>query len=887
MLFKDKINITKGEAIRYALLPQIMPRIHAFFVAGFGNLSYFMALVFQAVNILPSHHPYLQRHNSGNFSIRNVLTEAANHIDFRYKNIDKVIVFFSLIAGIILLALQFFILIASMAVQPATAAEQPANYGEFFEFSGREEDLALRLLDRVFGVPNLFGSKDAGQTAFHEALHGLFQFYSIGLLIVAAIILIYFIFVVVAETAQTGTPFGKRFNHAWAPIRLVVAIGLLIPISYGFNAAQWITLYAAKFGSGFATAGWVKFNETLNDNTLDPENLVSQTKIPDLKNMAAFSMISHGCRKAYSIRNPNLYINSYIIHKDSYLDLAGASYKDAINFSKGGNIYIRVGEYSAKHTDFQASVFPYCGDIVLQNTEPDKSDTPEGQSQQNSLTSTQMMNEQYYILLQKMLTEEFAGIKEAAEKHVENSLSNTKHPDFNSSLRNEATNEAIEFMKAKLEEAVKKAEDEIKKDDRYKTHGWASAGMWYNQIADVNGRMTSATLNIPQVKAFPSSMERVCKKVKQQNDKVDATECYYPGMSKGKQVELSSEVEKDTAKALGGIFAFWYKDKDSTTDNAFIDVINLILGTQGVFDMCENSDDHPLAQLSAAGKGLIEASIRNIGFSLGFGTAGIFAGYFGPALSAVSGFFSAAVTSGILIGFILFYLIPFMPFLYFLFAVGGWVKGIFEAMVGVPLWALAHLRIDGQGLPGDGAINGYFLIFEIFLRPILIVFGLLASILIFGASVKVLNEIFSLVVSNLSGFDVEGASSCGAGNPNGNGGTTTTSSTPPTGSMEYFRGPIDEFFFTIVYAIIVYMIGTSSFKLIDMIPNQILRWMGAGVPTFNDDRGEPAEGLISKMAVAGGMMSQQLDVVSKFKSGTTSTVQGVKEAITPVKPQGK
>ena len=54
------------------------------------------------------------------------------------------------------------------------------------------------------------------------------------------------------------------------------------------------------------------------------------------------------------------------------------------------------------------------------------------------------------------------------------------------------------------------------------------------------------------------------------------------------------------------------------------------------------------------------------------------------------------------------------------------------------------------------------------------------------------------------------------------------------------------------------MIAMSSFKLIDLIPNNILRWMGAGVSTFNDQAGEPAEGLLSKMAVGGRLMGSQL-----------------------------
>ena len=48
-------------------------------------------------------------------------------------------------------------------------------------------------------------------------------------------------------------------------------------------------------------------------------------------------------------------------------------------------------------------------------------------------------------------------------------------------------------------------------------------------------------------------------------------------------------------------------------------------------------------------------------------------------------------------------------------------------------------------------MKGIYMIFEIFLRPILIIFGLLAAFIIFSALVKVLNEIFSLVVVNLAG----------------------------------------------------------------------------------------------------------------------------------------
>jgi len=367
-------------------------------------------------------------------------------------------------------------------------------------------------------------------------------------------------------------------------------------------------------------------------------------------------------------------------------------------------------------------------------------------------------------------------------------------------------------------------------------------------------------------------MEYTCKENRQQNSETSQTECFDPRLTEGKEAQFTTEFDPQIASALSDVFDFWYKDNDAVSGNVFIDTINAVMGTQGLFDMCRNADIHPLAQLSAAGKGLVDAAIRNLGFAVGTGAAGILTPYFGPALQAASGFFVSVASVGILIGFILYYVIPFMPFLYFLFAVGGWVKGLFEAMVGVPLWALAHLRIDGQGLAGDGAINGYFLIFEIFIRPILIIFGLLAAIIIFAAMVKVLNETFSLVVSNLSGFSTANESQCGT--------AFATVTGAPTGSIDFLRGPVDEFFFTIVYAILVYMIGMASFKLIDLIPNQILRWMGAGVSTFNDNAGEPAEGLVSKLAIGGSIMGGQLGgAVQGAKGAAGAAAQGLGKVI--------
>ena len=68
---------------------------------------------------------------------------------------------------------------------------------------------------------------------------------------------------------------------------------------------------------------------------------------------------------------------------------------------------------------------------------------------------------------------------------------------------------------------------------------------------------------------------------------------------------------------------------------------------------------------------------------------------------------------------------------------------------------------------------------------------------------------------------------------------------------------IDEFFYTIVYAILVYLIGTSSFKMIDHIPQSIIRWAGSGAKSFGDQDGDPTADLVRYAAFGGANIANQ------------------------------
>ncbi|MCM2343142.1 MAG: hypothetical protein NDJ24_01115, partial [Alphaproteobacteria bacterium] len=66
------------------------------------------------------------------------------------------------------------------------------------------------------------------------------------------------------------------------------------------------------------------------------------------------------------------------------------------------------------------------------------------------------------------------------------------------------------------------------------------------------------------------------------------------------------------------------------------------------------------------------------------------------------------------------------------------------------------------------------------------------------------------------------------------------------GSIRYIRGAFDKFFYTCIYTVLVYMMGLSSFKLVDAIPDRILRWMGTSVKTFSETAENMAGELVGK-----------------------------------------
>ncbi len=119
----------------------------------------------------------------------------------------------------------------------------------------------------------------------------------------------------------------------------------------------------------------------------------------------------------------------------------------------------------------------------------------------------------------------------------------------------------------------------------------------------------------------------------------------------------------------------------------------------------------------------------------------------------------ALLVPGLIIAFVL----PMIPMLMWTMGILGWLILFCEAMVSVPLWAFAHMTFQGDGLHGRG-LRGYGILFNLLLRPTLMLFGLFLSYFCLAAISRLIFMTFSIasgfalsagwLVSNLLGVVV-------------------------------------------------------------------------------------------------------------------------------------
>ena len=99
---------------------------------------------------------------------------------------------------------------------------------------------------------------------------------------------------------------------------------------------------------------------------------------------------------------------------------------------------------------------------------------------------------------------------------------------------------------------------------------------------------------------------------------------------------------------------------------------------------------------------------------------------------------------GLLIpGMILAYVLPLIPFFFWICRVLGWLISVVELLICLPLWMAAHITYRGEGLHGRG-LQGYAQLFGILVTPTLALLGLFSAFVLYAACCWLLQMCFGV-----------------------------------------------------------------------------------------------------------------------------------------------
>lgn len=675
------------------------------------------------------------------------------------------------------------------------------------------------------------------------ALRALLWFFSNALLIIASIKLLYELLQMTAETAHTGQIGGKDTNRLWAPIRLVIGIGLLVPLSTGsgLGSGQYIVLQIAKWGSALASQGWRVFAEALSE-----DQKLSAPSVPRVRTLAVNAIKSYACM--YIV---NYYARETDTPRERVLDESqplGDSSRIVFRNDSKNNV---CGTITFKVPKTQQSSYDDAR-IALQLTQMNHDDFIRAIPNLKKI-GFDMAD---YQLPDKLTdAEPSTRVIDEAVKEYQNAIAQRLK---SSSI----TQNALKEITSKVQQAAD-------------TQGWTSAGSWFLAITRAQGQIITGGLNIPDASgpdiarlaaasstaaADYAKFERWLNESYRSQDRNPPAQggAGAPGTSwntitAGEErsymdslreyAEGAGQVTIDTvlgwlddgAQAIG----LW----DSDPRKAFGDLGGSSnpfgeMAALGHRKIRLGLDYFGLAILTSVGGGVLEAAGAAAPNRVGTGWqvwAGRAAAMVGKGFTVVSGIMIIIATLFLVAGVLLAFIVPMLPFTKFFFSILTWLASLIEAVVLVPFMALGFLTPKGEGFAGPNTRNAFFLIFQVFLRPILCVIGLVVSMILFYVAAKFLNASFYEATSGVGIYE---------------------------GSAMKF---MQKLVYSIMYAALIYTAANTTFKMIEHLPKHALRWMGGGAQEESYDDSNQFGQLIA--AVGGQQLIQNLSAIPEKVGG--------------------
>lgn len=493
-------------------------------------------------------------------------------------------------------------------------------------------------------------------------ISGLFGTFNAAVLFLGGILTAYGIFSGVAQTAHDGEMLGRRFSSLWVPIRVSIGIAAIVPINNGYCPAQMIVNTVAQWGLSVGAKEWnlfVDVDEAIYD---DPTTKVAD--IPSIRELGLSMYKTFTCAAAMQKEADRL--------DDESAKAMNQEKESIIIPTVNNNIVV----YGTKNDPGA------CGGYSIPDYSND--DTGIGEAQQAALSILEMKMKSLANSIADTSTN-IADVNTAFSQPFEAAIA-----EYQTRVKEAAAAALSKAMSKNRETARKSSAD-----------GWMMAGAYFSSQGSALGKVSVATNLTP--KGVAPTMGDVAG---------------YQARAISAAINPNGTNQSMWDKIKGAGSAIW--DKAKTTANAAMDmVVNP--------DMLDNAVDEKFGPLVKSAKNVANGTgnplinLQNLGFAaLTVAAAGYLASIVVGVFSTTGGLILAGLSTA-LIGFgaANAYYLPIVPTLHYFGAVLGWYALYIECLIAAPIWALMHIRFDGEGMIGS-AESGYRIIANMFFRPAII-----------------------------------------------------------------------------------------------------------------------------------------------------------------------
>jgi conjugal transfer/type IV secretion protein DotA/TraY len=736
--------------------------------------------------------------------------------------------------------------VLALMMTSGSAAAQPTtdSLWDFFG-DGVGDPYSSVFLNQMFGP--LFPSASGANT--NSIFATIIAYFNVIVLLIGGMMFFYNVTVGVMQSAHEGKVLGSRWSSLWAPLRVVLAVGMLVPVNSGYNLAQSGVAYVVQGSTKMASAVWAATADAVISDDIPLAAPVTNFSTSVMSSMYEQAACMSTLAAQVQAANPSSSV-SYVETDNGVNNGNRYTYQSAIN---NGSAFVDHGVCGGWSTPRSPTYLDNVIDGITENTVEDANITT---AKANQLLTT--FRDGHRDIMQtvaddmrgitdsryaQMMSSDIAPPSIAGEVAGAHTAATESLATLIDDIRTQATSDATGLSRARdslltritggsgcfsddgshnvtgPSTAGLDAADAESATNRAAAvacygEGWMGAGSWYILMAKINNELSSLTSarSSTSSPSYASGMIWPAEIFRNSGasgsgwfGRVTAADTAgMPGVEQS--IEALDKYQDLFESSAMELAALGYQiptsilneiNNDSETDAAgfwrkVIPEELMLSGTRvmmSVFDPGNGGQD-PMIGLISWGHWLISIGATLLGGAAISGFAGIGMG----AAVALLPIYSLLLSAGVSLSFIL----PIMPFLYWVLAISGYFLLICEAVVAVNLWALSHLRMDGEGISGEAGRMGWLMLLSLFMTPTLMVFGFVIGMALFRIVSDLISAGMFYAVSGIIGTN-----------------------------------PVVWLFGTLGYTILIVtsygILLERSFSLISEFPNRIMRWMGSSV----------------------------------------------------------